>query len=90
MCFARSTSLVGQNVILFCQRYNVSAAGIISVVSNSTVKQSFWRSVDLSDFRSADFVRELIQARDGALDMGLNCVLTTDEMQEIIDYFCTS
>jgi hypothetical protein len=41
------------------------------------------RSVGSSDFRSADFVRELILARDGALDV--NSVLTRDEVQEIID-----
>jgi hypothetical protein len=81
-------SLLGQNVILCCQRYNFSPADIISVVSNNTVKQSFRRSIDSSDCCSADFVRELILARDGALD--INCVLTRDEVQEMIGYICSS
>jgi hypothetical protein len=88
LCFSLARRPHRTKCDLFCsQRYNFSPTNIIYVVSNNTVKQSFWRSVDSSDFRFADFVRELILARGGALDT--NCVSVRDEMQETIDYICS-
>ena len=86
MLFARASTVLGQNLLYCCNHYNCTSTDISSGLGDSIANHFFWNVTDTFDFRSAEFVRELILVRDGLLN--INGILSRDEIQDIIDDIC--
>ena len=86
--FFRGFSVLGQNISFCTYRYDCSLFDLLYGLINNTVHSYVADSVSDINLCYGNFLTELIMIRDGILSISDN--ITTDELNIIIDFICTS
>ena len=86
--FFRGFSVLGQNISFCTYRYDCSLFDVLYGSINNTVHSYVADSVSDINLCYGNFLTELIMIRDGILSISDN--ITTDELNIIIDFICTS
>ena len=87
--FARSESLIGQNVLFCIDRYKCSISDILYGSVNRIIYSQYYNTLDDGELHNADFLSELIDVRDNRHEFSDNLSLSYDELNDIILYVCT-
>lgn len=87
--YARSSSFLGENMLFCMQRYNCSLSDLLYGSINAVISSFFFNSVDVSMRESANLLLESLMIRDGLMKLPTG-MFSSDELQCIIDYVCTS
>ena len=89
MIFARSQSILGQNVLFCAQRYHRSISDIVYNPNNSNCISAFaHNSVDYETHTAANLLTELLMLRDHAFYFSNDFSLSQEELNDMIIYIC--
>ena len=84
---ARNLSPIGQNVLFCLKRYNCTYNSFLHSSINRIINIHYNNSIEDSTFSTANLLSELVNIRDGLLELSIN--LNAEELSHIINYVCT-
>ena len=91
--YARSLSILGQNVDFCAKRYDLAVRDVLLSPANGfinyAVKYFNSKSVNVDTSNSANFLSELLMVRDGLLELPNN-IINSEELQDMIEFVCTT
>jgi hypothetical protein len=89
--FGRYNSRIGHNALFCSRRFNFSFQDVSG--ENVSVRRCVYNYVNgliqNRQIQTASFVCELLNLRDGVLELSNNVVLTYDELEQIVKVSCT-
>ena len=86
--YARGLSTLGQNVLFCTQRYQRSIHDIIYSSVDGIINSFAYNTVDYGTHMAANLLTETLMIRDKVLNFSNGFSLTSDELNEIINYIC--
>jgi len=86
--YARSQSILGQNVLFCAQRYHRSINDVIYNQVNSCINSFAYNSVDCETHLAANLLTEALMLRDRVYCFSNGFSLSHDELNDIINYIC--
>jgi len=86
--YARSQSILGQNVLFCAQRYHRSINDVIYNQVNSCIITFAYNSVDYETHLAANLPTETLMLRDRIYCFSNGFSLSHDELNGIINYIC--
>jgi len=86
--YARSQSIIGQNVLFCAQRYYRSISDVIYNPAHSFINAFVHNSVDFETHMAANLLTETLMLRDHVFYFANGFSMSHDELNEIINYIC--
>jgi len=88
--YARSQSIIGQNVLFCAQRYYWSISDVIYNPAHSFINAFVYNSVDFESHMAANLLTETLMLRDRVFYFPDGFSTSDDELNDIINYICLS
>jgi hypothetical protein len=91
MLYARGFSFLGRNIALCMHRYSMSLSDVFSETSEDIIYTFVQNAQDAFVIVSAHLLEELLQLRDGVLELPHGQFsLNMDDINDMISFICTA